>query len=182
MILRLSYRPRHLERGGVLNLGYTVRYLASTYLLLTLFAYLRSSMPVTYGRSRTAQYGNFPHLGASGYHLYRRSLVPCSPALALISARAEGVSTLVPPMLYAMYAYYVTCSRTSVLFTGIINTALALISARAEGSHFCALYRPSVCVCLHPFRFRLHHLRPRLIRTVLSCTCSNMIIRSIEMI
>ena len=114
-------------------------------------------MPVTYGRSRTARYGNFPHLGASGCHLYRRSLVPCSPALALISARAEGVSTLVPPMLYAMYAYYVTCSRTSVLFTGIINTALALISARAEGSHFCALYRSSVCVCLHSFRFRLHH-------------------------
>ena len=27
-------------------------------------------------------------------------------------------------MLYAMYAYYVTCSRTSVLFTGIINIAL----------------------------------------------------------
>ena len=53
-------------------------------------------MPVTYGRSRTARYGNFPHLGASGCHLYRRSLVPCSPALALISARAEGVSTLVP--------------------------------------------------------------------------------------
>ena len=140
----------------MLNLGYTVRYLASTYLLLTLFAYLHSSMPVTYGRSRTARYGNFPHLGASGCHLYRRSLVPCSPALALISARAEGVSTLVPPMLYAMYAYYVTCSRTSVLFTGIINKALALISARAEGSHFCALYRSSVCVCLHPFRFRLH--------------------------
>ena len=113
-------------------------------------------MPVTYGRSRTARYGNFPHLGASGCHLYRRSLVPCSPALALISARAEGVSTLVPPMLYAMYAYYVTCSRTSVLFTGIINTALALIAARAEGSHFCALYRSLVCVCLHPFRFRLH--------------------------
>ena len=79
-----------------MNLGYTVRYLASTYLLLTLFAYLRSSMPVTYGRSRTARYGNFPHLGASGCHLYRRSLIPCSPALALISARAEGVSTLIP--------------------------------------------------------------------------------------
>ena len=62
-------------------------------------------------------------------------------------------------MLYAMYAYYVTCSRTSVLFTGIINTALALISARAEGSHFCALYRSSVCVCLHPFRFRLHQFQ-----------------------
>ena len=59
-------------------------------------------MPDTYGRSRTARYGNFPHLGASGCHLYRRSLVPCSPALALISARAEGVSTLVPPMLYAI--------------------------------------------------------------------------------
>ena len=116
-------------------------------------------MPVTHGRSRTARYGNFPHLGASGCHLYRRSLVPCSPALALISARAEGVSTLVPPMLYAMYAYYVTCSRTSVLFTGIINIALALISARAEGSHFCALYRSSVCVCLHPFRFRLHQIQ-----------------------
>ena len=37
------------------------------------------------------------------------------------------------------------------------SPALALISARAEGSHFCALYRSSVCVCLHPFRFRLHH-------------------------
>ena len=61
-------------------------------------------------------------------------------------------------MLYAMYAYYVTCSRTSVLFTGIINIALALISARAEGSHFCALYRSSVCVCLHPFRSRLHQI------------------------
>ena len=57
-------------------------------------------------------------------------------------------------MLYAMYAYYVTCSRTSVLFTGIINTALALISARAEGSHFCALYRSSVCVCLHPLQIQ----------------------------
>ena len=120
----------------MLNLGYIVRYLASTYLLLTLFAYLRSSMPVTYGRSRTARYGNFPHLGASGCHLYRRSLVPCSPALALISARAEGVSTLIPlccmPCMLTMSPVVALLCSLQVLSIQLLHSSLLVLRDRTS--------------------------------------------------
>ena len=93
-------------------------------------------MPVTYGRSRTARYGNFPHLGASGCHLYRRSLVPCSPALALISARAEGVSTLIPlccmPCMLTMSPVVALLCSLQVLSIQLLHSSLLVLRDRTS--------------------------------------------------
>ena len=93
-------------------------------------------MPDTYGRSRTARYGNFPHLGASGCHLYRRSLVPCSPALALISARAEGVSTLIPlccmPCMLTMSPVVALLCSLQVLSIKLLHSSLLVLRDRTS--------------------------------------------------
>ena len=93
-------------------------------------------MPDTYGRSRTARYGNFPHLGASGCHLYRRSLVPCSPALALISARAEGVSTLIPlccmPCMLTMSPVVALLCSLQVLSIQLLHSSLLVLRDRTS--------------------------------------------------